>query len=278
MRKLFRNKASFWLIVTVIVLSIAIGVFNGANSDTSFLENVVEIVVSPVQKVFTDIGQGISGFFGYFSDKEKLHEEIAALKAENLELKQKISENEGSSIENEQLRKLLNLKTDTNAFELKTAEVIARNPANWYNVLTIDKGSADGIALNQPVVSAGNVLVGRISEVGTTWSKVTLLTDSLHAAGVQVLRSGEFGICEGDASLATEGSCRLSFVSKNANIIVGDTVVTSGLGGVYPKGLVIGKIQKIRPDIQGISQYAIVKPEADFKNLRAVSVIQNTYN
>jgi rod shape-determining protein MreC len=67
-------------------------------------------------------------------------------------------------------------------------------------------------------------------------------------------------------------------VSKNANIIVGDTVVTSGLGGIYPKGLTIGKIQKIRPDIQGISQYAVVKPEADFKNIKAVLVIQNVFN
>ncbi|MBR5155332.1 MAG: rod shape-determining protein MreC [Clostridia bacterium] len=274
MRKTFKNKTGFWLIVTVIILSIAIGIFNAA-SDVTIFEDAAEIIFTPAQKFFTNIGNGVSNFFGYFSDKDKLNDEIKRLKNENADLKKQISENEASKLENEQLRKLLNLKSNNTEFELETAQVIARSPSNWYNTLTIDKGASDGIALNQPVISAGNTLVGRISEVGTTWSKVTLLTDPEHAVGSQVLRSGEYGICEGDGSLSSDGGCRLSFVSKNANIIVGDTVITSGLGGVYPKGLVIGKIQKIRPDIQGISQYAVVSPEADFKNLQAVFVIQN---
>ncbi len=274
MRKPFKHKTGFWLIVTVVVISIAIGIFNAA-SDVTFIEDAVQIVFTPVQKLFTNVSSSVSGFFGYFSDKEKLQEEINRLKAENAELKIQISDNEASKLENEQLRKLLNLQSGDTKFEFETAEVIARNPSNWYNTLTIDKGAAEGIKLNQPVISAGNTLVGRISEVGTTWSKVTLLTDTEHAVGSQVLRSGEYGICEGEGNLSSNGGCRLSFVSKNANIIVGDTVISSGLGGIYPKGLVIGKIQKIRPDIQGISQYAVISPEADFKNLQAVFVIQN---
>lgn len=275
MRKPFKHKTGFWLIVTVVVISIAIGIFNAA-TDVTFIEDAAQIVFTPVQKLFTNISEGVSGVFGYFSDKEKLHEEIDRLKSENAELKVQINENEESKKENEQLRKLLSLQSGNTEFEFKAAEVIARSPSNWYNTLTIDKGSSDGIKLNQPVISAGKSLVGRISEVGTTWSKVTLLTDPEHAVGSQVLRSGEYGICEGEGNLSSNGGCRLSFVSKNANIIVGDTVITSGLGGIYPNGLVIGKIQKIRPDIQGISQYAVISPEADFKNLQAVFVIQNT--
>lgn len=275
MRKVFKNKAAFWLVVMVLILSIAIGIFNASKTDVSGVENVVKIVISPVQKLFTNMGHGISDFWGYFSDKDKLHSEIKKLEDENADLRRQISENEASRLENEQMRKLLNLKTDNYDFEFMAAEVIARSPSNWYNSITIDKGAADGIVLNLPVVSAGNSLVGRISEVGTTWSRITLLTDPLHAAGAQVLRSGEFGISEGDNALSTGGSCKLSFVSKNADMIVGDTVITSGLGGVYPKGLVIGKIQKIRTDIQGISQYAVIGPEADLKNLRAVFVIMN---
>ncbi len=274
MRKPFKHKTGLWLVITVVILSIAIGIFNAA-SDVTFLEDAVKVVITPVQKLCTNIGNGISDFFDYFSDKEKLHEEINRLKDENAQLKVQINENEASKTENEQLRKLLNLKSGNSRFELETAEVIARDPSNWYNTLTIDKGSTDGIAVNQPVISSGNSLVGRISDVGTTWSKITLLTDPEHAVGSQILRSGEYGICEGEGNLTSDGGCRLSFISKNANIIVGDTVTTSGLGGIYPKGLVIGKIQKIRPDIQGISQYAIISPEADFKNIQAVFVIKN---
>lgn len=277
MRNIFKNKASFWLIVTVLILSIAVGVLNAAKSDVSIVENALGIVITPIQKGFRSVGHGISEFFEYFSSKDKLHAEIELLKKENAELRQKVAKSESAYIENEQFRKLLNLSSGNTPFELEAAEVISRSPSNWYNILTIDKGSADGIALNQPIVSSGNVLVGRIIEVGTTWSKISLITDADHAAGAQVLRSGEYGICEGDGSLSPKGSCRLSFVSKNANIIVGDTVVTSGLGGIYPKGLILGKVQKIRPDIQGISQYAVIKPDADLKNLRAVFVIKNAF-
>jgi len=277
LRKLFKHKAAVGLVVLVIILGIAVGILNAAKSDTTVFENAVNIVVTPVQKLFTSIGRDVSGFFGYFSNVDKLQNEIENLKTENAELKKEINENESSKLENEQLRQLLNMKKSTMEFELEAASVIARNPSNWYNTFTIDKGAADGIALNQPVVAAGNSLVGRISEVGTTWATVAVVSDSEHSAGAQVVRSGEYGICEGDSGLAADGNLRLSFVSKNANIIVGDTVITSGLGGIYPKGLVIGKIQKIRPDIQGISQYAVISPEADIKNLCAVFVIKNDF-
>ncbi len=275
MRNIFKNKATAWFIITILILSIAIGALNATKSEISFAENVLETIVTPVQKVITSAQNGVSDFFGYFSSKEKMHNEIDALKEENAKLKEQIAKNETSHIENEELRKLLSLKSGNLSYELESAEVIARNPSNWYNTLTIDKGSAHGIALNQPVVTAGNVLVGRISEIGTIWSRVSLITDPGHAAGAEITRSGEFGICEGDTGLMASGSIRLSFVSKNANIIVGDTAVTSGLGGVYPKGLIIGQVQKIRPDIQGISQYAVIKPEADFDKLRAVFIIKN---
>ncbi|MBQ2932810.1 MAG: rod shape-determining protein MreC [Clostridia bacterium] len=277
MRNVFRNKTTLWLIVTVLILSIAIGVLNAAKSEVSFLENALEVVISPVQKAFTSAGHGVSNFLGYFSNKKALEEEIDLLKKENAELRQHLIKSESAYNENEQLRKLLNLKSNNTEFELEAAEVIARNPSNWYNSLTVDKGAADGIAVNQTVLSSGNTLVGRVSEVGTTWSRITLVTDPGHAAGAQISRTGEYGVCEGDTAGSSEGNCRLSFVSKNADIIAGDTVVTSGLGGVYPKGLVIGKIQKIRPDIQGISQYATVKPEADFKSLNTVFIIQNDF-
>lgn len=277
MRNIFKNKTTLWLIVTVLILSIAIGVLNATKSEVSFVENALEIVITPVQKVFTSASNGVSNFFGYFSNKKALQAEIDSLKKENSELKQQLVKNEAAYNENEQLRKLLNLKSNNVEFEFEAAEVIARNPSNWYNSLMVDKGATDGIALNQTVVSSGNTLVGRVSEVGTTWSRITLVTDAEHAAGAQISRSGEYGICEGDTSGTSEGGCRMSFVSKNADIIVGDTVITSGLGGIYPKGLVIGKVQKIRPDIQGISQYATIKPEADFKNLKTVFIIQNDF-
>ncbi|MBR2452860.1 MAG: rod shape-determining protein MreC [Clostridia bacterium] len=176
------------------------------------------------------------------------------------------------------MRRLLALKAAYPELELDAAEVVSREPSNWYNTFVIDKGAADGVALNQPVISADKALVGRISEVGTTWSRVITLIDPAHSVGAEIVRSGEYGVAEGDSSDSLGGNLRLSFISKNANIIVGDKIMTSGLGGIYPKGLIIGKVLEIRPDMQGISQYAIIAPDADIESINAVLIVKNDMN
>ena len=122
MRNIFKNKTTLWLIVTVLILSIAVGVLNATKSEVSFVENALEIVITPVQKVFTAAGHGVSDFFEYFSNKKELQAEIDLLKKENTELKQQLVKNESAFAENEQLRKLLNLKSNNIEFELETAQ------------------------------------------------------------------------------------------------------------------------------------------------------------
>ena len=275
MKKFFKNRCVLGLLILVLILSIAIGIVNATNPETTFIENVANVIVTPVQKLFTGAGNGISDFFGYFSDVGKLKEENEKLKIQNAELKNRLSKNEIISKENHELRGLLSLKEAYPEMELESSMIISRDPSNWDNSFTIDKGTVDGIAVNQPVISVDKSLVGRISEVGTTWAKVITLNDPEHSAGAEVSRTGEFGIVEGDSELALIGRCKLSYISKNANIVAGDTVMTTGLGGIYPKGLSIGKVEEIRPDTQGISQYAVITPMSDLKNLRTVCVIKN---
>ncbi len=278
MKRFIKNRCVLGLVILVLILSVVIGIVNATNPDVTFVENVVQVVVTPVQKLFTNVGNGVSDFFGYFSNIDKLKDEIKTLKKENSKLKEDLNKSEISSRENEELRKLLSLKEAYPELELESAQVIARDPSNWYNTFTIDKGAVDGINVNQPVISVDRTLVGRISDVGTTWARVITINDPGHSAGAEIVRSGEYGIVEGEGSAAEGANCRLSFVSKNANIIVGDKVVTSGMGGIYPKGLTIGKVLDIRPDVQGISQYAVISPEADIDNLKAVLIVMNDMN
>lgn len=275
MKRFIKNRWALGLTVLVLLFSIIIGVVNAINPEVTFVENVVQVVVTPVQKLFTNMGNGVSGFFGHFTDIDKLNAEISNLKEENSRLKENLNKSEISYRENEELRGLLSLKEAYPELELKAAQVITRNPSNWYNTFTIDKGTADGISVNQAVISVDRTLVGRISEVGTTWARIITINDPGHSAGAEIVRTGEYGIVEGESSTNEGGNCKLSFISKNANIIVGDKVVTSGLGGVYPRGLTIGKVLDIRPDMQGISQYAIISPEADIENLKAVLIVVN---
>ena len=277
MKKLFRNRCVFILIAAVVVIGGVMGFLNASGGGAMFFENVAEVVLTPIQKMFTRIGGGVTEFFGYFSDIDKLREENSRLKDEKAELENSVRENELAKSENEELRRLLALREANPQLETEAAEIIARSPSNWYSTITVDKGTADGIALNQPVISKGKSLVGRISNVGTTWAEITTVTDPEHGAGAEILRSGDLGIIEGDSTLEAQGCCKLSFVSKNSDIVVGDTVITSGMGGIYPKGLLIGKVTEIRPDIQGISQYALIKPETDIDDLKQVLIVKNTF-
>lgn len=275
MKSFFKNRCVFSLIIIVIVLGIFIGVFNAVKKETTVIENVTGVIITPVQQVFTKVGSGVSSFFGYFADVDELRKNNEELKSQIAELKREIRENERSKNENEELRNMLNLKSANPELDLVCAEIIARDPSNWYNTITLDKGTVDGVSINQPVITKGKVLVGRVSDVGTTWAEVTLITDPEHGAGVRIVRSDELAIIEGDGVLAKDGNCKMSFISKNSNILAGDTIETSGLGGIYPKGLMIGKVVEISPEVQGISQYAVVKPEADVNNLRTVFVVTN---
>lgn len=276
MRNFFKNRCVFSLIIVVVIIGIIFGAVNALKTKVTFVENIAEVIFTPVQKFFTGIGSGASQLFGYFSDIDALKAENRELKDKNEELSNKVKLAESSQTENDELRNLLGLREGNPEYELECAEIVARDPSNWYSTLTVDKGSADGITENMPVISKGKSLVGRVSEVGSTWAKIITLTDPEHGAGASVLRSGDFCIIEGDSALGAEGNCRLSFVSKNSNIVVGDTISTSGLGGIYPKGLIIGRVMEIRPEIQGISQYAVVKPEVDINDLHAVFIVKNS--
>lgn len=278
MKSFFKNRCVFSLILIVIALGISLGVFNAVKKETTVLENVTGVIITPVQKVFTNIGDGVSSFFGYFANVDELRKDNEELKSEIAELKSELRENERSKNENEELRSMLNLKSANPELDLVCAEIIARDPSNWYNTITLDKGTVDGVNINQPVITKGKVLVGRVSDVGTTWSEVTLITDPEHGAGARVIRSDELAIIEGDGALAKDGNCKLSFVSKNSNILVGDIIETSGLGEIYPKGLLIGKVTEIHPEVQGISQYAVVKPEANINNLKTVFIVKNNFS
>ncbi len=273
MKKFFKNKVVLLLIIITISVSVILGVINATRTRSTFMENVAMVTVTPVQNCFTWIGSKVTGFFGYFGSIDKLKEENAKLKNENKKLSQKNRRAEGIEKENKELRALLELDEAYPTLSLMAAEVVSRSASNWYENFTIDKGTADGLKIGQGVITTDNVLIGRISDIGSTWARVTTVTDPGHSVGARVVRSGEMAVIEGDSSISDKGQCRLSFISKNSDIVVGDYLETSGLGGLYPKGIEIGKVIKIEPDVQGISRYAIVETSVNINSVSKVMVI-----
>lgn len=276
MRKFFKNRIVITILAITISVSVILGVINATRSKSTIVENIAMVTVTPIQHGFSWIGRTVTGFFGYFGDIDELRAENERLESENKKLSRENRRAESYKKENEELRTLLALGESYPSLELVAAEVVSRSASNWYENFTIDKGTAHGLKLNQGVITEDNALIGRISDIGSTWARVTTITDPDHSVGAKIIRSGELGVVEGDASLADKGQCRLSFISANGDVVVGDYIETSGLGGVYPKGIEIGKVISISTDVQGISKYAVIETSVNAESVTKVMVITST--
>ncbi|MFR4560477.1 MAG: rod shape-determining protein MreC [Flavonifractor plautii] len=179
----------------------------------------------------------------------------------------------GRPPENERLRNLLELQPKEWSCDKAAAMVTARSTSNWESTLTIGKGSAAGIAVDDCVVDEYWNLVGVVAEVGENWATVRTLVDSDTEMGGQLARTGGAAILEGDFALMGEGRLKLTYLPENSELIAGDLVTTSGRGGVYPAGLVAGPVEEVRTDASGMTRYAVIAPETDLDGLQQVFVI-----
>ena len=209
-------------------------------------------------------------------EQEQLKQENEELKKRVSELEEKEREYEAALQENERLRNVLELRPKERSFdELESAMVTARETSNWASTLTLSKGSAQGVEVDDTVVDEYWNLVGVVAEVGENWCTVRTLIDSDTELGGQITRTGGAAILEGDLALMGEGKLKLTFLPENSQLMSGDLVTTSGRGGVYPSGLVAGRVEEVRTDASGINEYAVIVPETDLDNLKQVFIIKD---
>ncbi|EDS09710.1 rod shape-determining protein MreC [Anaerotruncus colihominis] len=237
------------------------------------IEQVAGAVVAPFQKLSSTISDGVSGFFRRYARADEVAQENEALRSEINELRAQLVNYEEYKHENEELRKYLDIeyKEEHPDFEMTPAAVVARDPDSRFYSFTIDKGSLDGVAPYDPVVCADG-LVGRVKEVGLTYSKVITILDVEIDVGAYDARTRNIGIVNGSVALAADGRCIMNYLPRESGAAQGDLVVTSG-GNLYPKGLVIGKIARLDNAPGNISLYAEIEPTADIRNLTDVMVI-----
>ena len=273
MRRFFENKPLIFLIAATIAAIIIIGVFSSANRDASIAENAGGTVITPAHGAVSSIGRWFSGITSYFGNVKSLRSENESLKSENNSLQKKISDMQGLQKENDKLRKMLELKEKSVDISMLAATVSAKDPSNWYSSFTINKGDRDGVKKNQPIVDADRNLVGQISEVGENWAKVITILDPQSSVGVMIKRSKEIGILEGDSNLRYEGKCRLGYIARDTDVQNGDFLETSGLGGIFPRGLVIGRVVEIYDENATMSKAATVEPLASIGKVNEVFVV-----
>ena len=273
MRRLFDNKPIIFLVATTVVLAIIIGIFASRDRDTSFVEGVGGAAATPVQGAVSEAGGFLGGIFGYFGNVKALRAENEKLKGENTSLQKQIRDMEGLDDENKELRKMLDLRKKQTKVDLIAASVASKDPSNWYSTFTINRGLKDGVEKNQAVVNSNRELVGQISRTGDNWAEVITILDSQSAIGATIKRSKEIGIVEGNATLRYSGKCRLGYIARDTDIQTGDFVETSGLGGIFPKGLLIGTVIEIYDENATMSKAATIEPLADIEKLNEVFVV-----
>ncbi|MBR5152177.1 MAG: rod shape-determining protein MreC [Clostridia bacterium] len=269
------HKGLVLLIGATLILAIVIGVFAAiaAGEGASLAEEATLGLTSPMQGAIRDGGNWVSNLFTYFGAVKALREENEALRLENIQLDRRLKDSRGMELENQELRTMLDLKKTHPELELLAAEVTGKDPSNWFATLIINRGSDQGICEGQPVLGAGRELIGKISRVGNDWAEVVTILNPECGVGAIVNRTREVGVVEGDSSLRFAGKCRLGYLSRDAELEEGDYIETSGMGGVYPRGLLIGTVLEISEDNTNMSKCAVVQPMAELSKLRQVFVL-----
>lgn len=262
-------------IIIAIVILILMGVSTIPFKNSFFMKNAINTVFTPIHRALSAVSDGVGGCFNYLIEMKNMNKENDRLTEENAQLRHNYRDAESYRKENENLRELLNLKSQGTYGENSiAANIIGWSSDNWYNYYTIDKGSSSGIENNDIVISTDGI-VGKVCETGLNWAKISTVIESSSSVGVRVIRTGDVSIAEGDFDLEREGKCKLTFINRNAHIIVGDTLETSGLGENYPAGIPLGKVVEIVADNAGMSRYAVVEPYTDFSDLKFVLVLKN---
>ena len=265
-RKFFwKNRAYFALALAVIVFVIITVILksSGGQSGGGFVTEAVapwQKLISGAGRSAENLSQNLLFFFSIKNDNERLNKELALLNSQNNELLE-------AANENDRLRELLNYKRNA-GFKLRTAAVIGYDPNSYFAALTIDLGSDDGILKDMAVVAPSG-LVGKIMSVSNNYSKVLLLTDIRSSVSCLAQRTR----CAGSVKGKGLDLCEMKYLSINDDIKSGDTVVTSGDGAIYPKGIKVGEVTTVSPTTDGMSYDVDIKPAVNVLKLEEVLVV-----
>ena len=239
---------------------------------STVIEKIVGTVTAPIQSLGASMSSSVTGFLDRFFRAEEIAEENEQLREENRQLIEQMVDYENYKHENESLKEQLGIQEEHPEWETMTASVIGRDPSDQFYSFTIDKGTLDGVSYQDPVITSDG-LVGIVSEVGPVFAKVTTILDVRLNVACQDVRTQDVATVSGDIALAENGQCRMSLIPRESGVAKGDIIQTAGTSGLYPQGIVIGRIQEVAFEPQGTMMYAVIEPTNDIKNIKDVMVI-----
>ena len=263
------------IIIMIIILIFLVIITNTDVANVSYIENIVSTLVMPIQNGLTYLKNKIAGNDSFFENISNLQEENEKLKKKNSELEQSLREYEITKSENETLKEYVNLKDKYNKYTTIPAYVINRDIGNYSNIVVINMGWKDGIKENMTVI-ADEGLVGHVISTTSHTAKVQTIVDTSTAVTSTISTTKDTIIVQG--TLGEKKELKATYIPTDASIIQGDSVETSGIGGIYPKGIHIGTIKEIFNTKNITDRYATVETAVDFSKLATVLVIVNNSN
>lgn len=238
------------------------------------ISRVIGGLLTPVKQVSANIFFGITNAFSDVFSSSDNAVENKQLKEELAQYRQMLVELERYKSENEHLRDFLEIKRENPGFAVEPAMVIARETSDRFYSFSIDRGTSSGVEAGNPVITQDG-LVGIVSEVGRSHAKVRTILDAAVEVGAMDVSTREVGVTSGTVDLAERGMLRMSYLPRDAKSQEGHIVATAGIGGMYPKELIIGEIIGISPDANGLSLQAVIRPFCNIQSVQSVLVIKS---
>lgn len=269
---MYKSKKSgiLGIVITIIILIMLVILTNIENSNLSYIENVASKLVMPIQNGLTYLKNKINGNSTFFTDINELKNENKELKQKNSQLEQNLRELENIKTENQTLKEYMKLTEKFSEYDTIPGYVINRDISNYSKTIVISIGKKDGVEKDMVVISDKG-LVGHIISVEDNTSKVQTIVDSGSSVSCLMSTTRDSIVCKG--TLDSNELLNATYIPMNAAIIQGDSIETSGIGGIYHKGIHVGTIEKVVNTNNSIDRYAVVKTAVDFDKLETVLVV-----
>lgn len=274
MKAFFKTRTFIALCIAAVLLLGMTVLDTASNGRMTFFENIAGSLITPVQSFCSTVIRSGGNLVKAYTEYKELEEENNKLKNELASAAQLIRDAEEYANENTSLKAMLGIAEEHTDFVFSACLVVGSDQNGYSHTLTLNKGSADGLAERDLVITADGV-VGYINELGLTWSKVTTVLDSSCEIGAIVTRTQDVGVLDWDYVLSEQSLLKLAYLDTDAVLNSGDAVETSGVGGIFPSGVLIGRVRELRTESHGISQYAVLEPAVNIDTVRTVFVITN---
>ena len=269
---MYKNKkvGIIGIIVTILIVILLVILTNTENSNLSYIENVANKLVNPIQNGLTYVKNRLHGNTSFFTNINDLQQENKDLLEKNNELEETLRELETIKAENQTLKEYLKLTEKYSDYKTVAADVISRDISNYSKTIVINVGTKSGISENMTVIAAEG-LVGYVISSTDTTSKVQTIIDSSSNTSSILSSSRDSIVCKG--ILGDNSNLKAVYIPPEAGVAQGDTVETSGLGGIYTKGIYIGKVSRIINNANLNDRYALIETAVNFNKLETVLVI-----